>query len=80
MTRTEIIKEIWKEIPMKARYFVFFILGILLTALVCAVGCSNFRKYVPEDGIVEELTECIIEKSLDLPDGVLDLSPDSPEG
>jgi len=75
MTRREILKEIWKEIPMKARYSVFFILGILLTALVCAVGCSSWKA----DSPIEEIAEQIIEAKLGLPEGSLDLTPFSPE-
>ena len=75
MTRREILKEIWKEIPMKARYSVFFILGMMISSIGFLVGCSSWKA----DCLIEEVAEQIIEAKLGLPEGSLDLTPFSPE-
>jgi len=75
----KILNEIWGDIPMKARYLIFFVIGFCLCVIFWLTSCSNIQKIVkdyPNDNIVEELLEDVIESKTGLD---IDLSPFSPE-
>ena len=58
------------------------IIGILIGLGLSLLGCSNIKeiiKNIPEDSIVEEITEKVVEDYLEMPEGSLDLTPSSPE-
>lgn len=69
------MKKIWKKLPLKIKYLLFFMLGVGCTAIGSMSSCSVF-KYYPEDNIFEELVEDIIEDEFG---HAIDLSPFSPE-
>lgn len=71
----EILREIWGAIPMKGRYCLFFMIGLIFTAFGFLVGCSTWKA----DSPLEELAEQVIEGTMGLPEGSLDLTPFSPE-
>jgi len=75
----EAAKEMWEMIPMKSRYVLFFMLGLLSLGTVWFTSCTGVigivKKY-PQDNIVEEIVEEIIEQKTGLD---LDLSPMSEE-
>ena len=75
----EALKEIWELVPMKARYSLFFTLGLLFVGTVWFTSCDRLTSIVknyPQDNPAEELIEDIIENVTGLK---LDLSPNSEE-
>ena len=67
------VKELWKEIPEKIRYSLFFIIG-LFVGLLFLFGCSN-QTYV-NDNPIEQLIEDVIEQKLNVE---IDFTPSSQE-
>ena len=75
----EMFKELWSEIPMKARYGLFFGIVFILCGIIWLTSCSTMKEAVknyPQDNVLEELVEDVIESQTGLD---LDLSPFSKE-
>lgn len=73
------MREIWKEIPGKIRYLLFFILGIIIALLFTLTACTkltNALKDYKDDNIVEEIGEQVIEHFTGVD---IDITPSSPE-
>ncbi len=54
-------------------------LAILIVVIAAAVGIGYGAVTHTNDSVVEEFSEEVIEKELDLPNGSVDLSPGTPE-
>ena len=67
-------KEIWRHMPPKVRYTLFFILGCTIVAIACLSSCSALGRY--PDNPAEEALEEVIKQETGID---LDLSPSSPE-
>jgi hypothetical protein len=75
----EAANEMWGMVPLKARYGMFFFLGILVLGALWMTSCtsiSGFIKNYPDDNIVEEYTEDIIKDQTGID---IDLTPRTPE-
>lgn len=71
----EVLHELWREVPMKVRYGLFFMAGVLLVGMCWLTSCQHLSKY-PSDNIFEEL----VEEAIEMKTGQdIDLSPFSPE-
>lgn len=60
----KILNEIWGDIPMKARYLIFFVIGFGLCVIFWLTSCSSVQKIVedyPCDNAVEQIVEDVIE-------------------
>ena len=78
----EAINEMWGLVPMKARYSLFFMLGLLFLGTVWLTSCTGvagFIKNLPQDSVDEEISEQVVEGYLGLPEGTLDFTPNSEE-
>ena len=67
------MKEILQDIPLKMK---LAMAGALIVLLITIIGCSGFWKNYPQDNIVEEIVEEVIDKETGLD---IDLSPFTPD-
>lgn len=78
----EVFKELWGGISMQSKLAIVFLLGFLACGLIWLCSCSSIKEVVdnvPQDSIIEECVEGVIENYLGIPNGSLDLTPSSPE-
>lgn len=69
-----LLREVWEEIPMVLKVMV---IGIVLMVVVVCVGCNQaWWSWYPQDNLLEETVEEVIEQKTGLD---LDLSPTSSE-
>lgn len=71
----QVLKELWTNSPVKMRYLFFYIFGALTILAFSFWGCNFLKKY-PQDNVVEEIVEEMIEQKTGLD---LDFSPLTPE-
>jgi hypothetical protein len=78
----EAANEMWGMIPLKARYGMFFFLGLMSFFIFWFCSCTkamDIARQLPPDSFPEEIVEDVIEGRLGLPQGSLDLTPGSKE-
>jgi hypothetical protein len=76
---SNIFKELIGEIPMKVRYITFFLIGFFSCAIPWLMSCNSVKEIIeniPDDSIVEELAEEVIEHYTGFE---IDLTPSSQE-
>lgn len=72
--RVNKIKNYWESLSLGTRYCACFILGISCASLYFLTSCARIP--YPEDNLVEEILEEVIQEKTGLQ---IDLSPGSPE-
>ena len=67
--------KIWDEIPMKMRYFLFYISGCLTALPFLLLSCDQLSK-IKHDSAIEEIAEEVLEHYTGVD---IDITPHSPE-
>lgn len=71
----ETLKQMWSDCPMGLKYSMFFISGMILASCCINVGCSYLKHY-PQDNIIEEIAEDVLQHETGID---IDFTPYSPE-